>query len=396
MWVRKRIDLSWVDLNYALMHCGLPANSHREEIQANWSSSGDSMVCLSVRSGLDLLLQSLKLPPGSEVLMSALTIEGMIRVVREHGLVPVPVDVDIDTLSPRLDSLERAITPRSRLLIVAHLFGGRVNLNPIRQLTDAHNLMLVEDCAQAFDGAPNGQLPVADCSLYSFGPIKTSTALGGAMVHCQDRQLIGRMRELESQYPEQSRWSYLQRVLKYGALMGISNRWAFTIMTRSFQRAGKIYDHFLRKAVRGFREEGFLERLRKRPSKPLLSLLQRRIDRFDEPRMTKHSRRGAWLTEQLPDSIVCPGYASSRNNYWVFPIMVDDPGPLVDRLRQSGFDAMQYGSMVAVPAPAGRPELEADTARHILAKTVFLPLYHQMPRASLLRMAYLLNSVLAE
>ena len=48
MWVRKRIDLSWVDLNYALMHCGLPANSHREEIQANWSSSGDSMVCLSV------------------------------------------------------------------------------------------------------------------------------------------------------------------------------------------------------------------------------------------------------------------------------------------------------------------------------------------------------------
>ena len=57
-------------------------------------------MCLSVRSAWDLLLHVLAWPAGSEVIVSAITHPDMITILRAHGLVPVPVDVDLDTLAP--------------------------------------------------------------------------------------------------------------------------------------------------------------------------------------------------------------------------------------------------------------------------------------------------------
>ena len=392
MWVRKRLDMSWFDLNYALMRCSVPQRSCRDQIEDNWSARDDSLVCLSVRTGFDLLLQALDLPAGSEVLMSALTIDGMVRVVREHDLVPVPVDVEIDTLAPSMDALERAVNSRTRLIVVAHLFGGQVDLSTIREFSEKHDLLLVEDCAQAFDGVPNGRPLVADCSLFSFGPIKTSTALGGGVLQCQDANLLSQIKQIEHEYPVQSRWNFFRRLVKYGTLMGMSNRWIFSTLSRSLALVGKDHDQFLKKAVRGFSESNFLDRLRQQPSVPLLSLLHRRLERFDPPRMRQHRERGDWLRAQLPAQASYPGHACEQNNYWVFPVMVDQPKQLIDQLRSGGFDAMQHGSMVVVPAPEGREEIEPEIARQVLEKTVFLPLYPQMPQVSLEKMAGLLRA----
>jgi perosamine synthetase len=396
MWVRKRLDMSWFDLNYAMMKCSVPLRSRREQIEEDWSAGDDSFVCLSVRTGFDLLLQALQLPAGSEVLMSALTIDGMVRIVREHGLVPVPIDVDIDTLAPNMDILRRAVNSRTRLFVVAHLFGGQLELSPLKQLCREHDLLLVEDCAQAFDGVPNGRPAIADCSLFSFGPIKTSTALGGGVMQCQDPDLLGQIKQIEHDYPVQSRWNYFQRLLKYGALMSCSNRWLFSTLSRSLALVGKDYDGVLQRAVRGFAESNYLDRLRKQPSLPLLSLLHRRLVRFDPPRMQLHRERGDWLRAQLPQHVSCPGHATQQNNYWVFPIMVDNPEYVIEQLRRGGFDAMQQGSMVVVPAPEQYPELDPVVARQVLEKTVFLPLYPQMPQSSLDKMVGLLESLSVE
>ncbi|GMF56664.1 unnamed protein product [Phytophthora fragariaefolia] len=61
-------------------------------------------------TGFDLLLQTLKLPAGSEVLCSAITIPDMIYVLRYHGLVPVPVDLDPETLAVDMEALKKAVT----------------------------------------------------------------------------------------------------------------------------------------------------------------------------------------------------------------------------------------------------------------------------------------------
>ena len=103
---RKRLDIGWSDLLYGMRCClgaGDPARV-RERIERAWSSEGTEgagLACLSVRSGFDALLAVLAFPPGSEVLMSALTIRDMTRIVEEHGLIPVPVDLDPRTLAVR-------------------------------------------------------------------------------------------------------------------------------------------------------------------------------------------------------------------------------------------------------------------------------------------------------
>src|SRR5918997_7215245 len=89
---------------------------------------------------------------GGEVLVSAVTHPDMVRIIEGHGLRAVPVDLDTTTLEPRIKLLQRALSPRTRTVLVAHLFGSRFDLDPIAAFARRHRLLLVEDCAQTFRG----------------------------------------------------------------------------------------------------------------------------------------------------------------------------------------------------------------------------------------------------
>ncbi|MGH7424876.1 MAG: DegT/DnrJ/EryC1/StrS family aminotransferase, partial [Candidatus Methylomirabilales bacterium] len=177
MYARHRLDISVGQLLFALGASLVERDEAgiAERIEKAWSGEGDALVCLSVRSGFDLLLQALALPPGSEILVSAVTIPDMVRVIEGHGLRAIPVDLDLDTLAPSLQLLERAVSERSRAILVAHLFGGLVDLAPIAGFARRHDLLLLEDAAQGFVGPASTGDPAADISMFSFGPIKTST-----------------------------------------------------------------------------------------------------------------------------------------------------------------------------------------------------------------------------
>ncbi|MEX2558766.1 MAG: DegT/DnrJ/EryC1/StrS family aminotransferase, partial [Pirellulales bacterium] len=192
MWARKRLDIGWFDLGYATLCCCLPGRRAERQrcIESLWSGSGDTLACLSVRSGFDLLLEALALPPGSEVLVSALTIKDMVRIIDEHGLLAVPVDLEPGAMAPDLDSLRQAITPATRAILVAHLFGGRIDLEPIVRLAEEHGLLVIEDCAQAYVGPHFVGHPGVAASMFSFGPIKTATALGGGLIRVADPALV--------------------------------------------------------------------------------------------------------------------------------------------------------------------------------------------------------------
>ena len=164
------------------------------------------------RSAVDsiLLLQELHLPRGSEILISAVTIPDMLRIIEHHGLVPVPVDLDPLTAAPQADLLDQAITSRTSALLVAHLFGSRICLDPFIEFARQHDLLLIEDCAQAYCGPQFSGHPESDVSLFSFGPIKASTALAGGILRLRDRKLAEQMRVLQATYPVQTRRSYFR------------------------------------------------------------------------------------------------------------------------------------------------------------------------------------------
>ncbi|MGH8622648.1 MAG: DegT/DnrJ/EryC1/StrS family aminotransferase, partial [Burkholderiales bacterium] len=174
MWSRKRFDIDWRDLGYAAIRCLAPGGAGAAA-DGCWMKAdrGGDFACLSVRSGFDLLLGAAAFPRGSEVLVSAMTIPDMVRITREYDLVPVPLDLDPDLAFPPAAQIARRVTPRTRAVLIAHLFGATPPLDDHIAAARAHKLLFIEDCAQAFRGREYAGHPAADVSFFSFGTIKT-------------------------------------------------------------------------------------------------------------------------------------------------------------------------------------------------------------------------------
>jgi perosamine synthetase len=393
---RHKIDIAVADLLFALLAC-LRARSPAPDERVVLDELGlanKGIVCLSVRSGFDLMLEALRPPKGSEFIVSAVTHLDIARILEWHGVVPVPVDLDTTTLAPRRDLLERALNERTRGIVIAHLFGGTTDLSPVAAVAREHDLLLVEDCAQSLGAGPPGGDPLADVSMFSFGPIKTATALGGAVLRVEDQALLAGMRDLQAGRPLQKRSAYARRVARFLALALLAHPAAYGVLARMVD-----LDRLVTGSVRGFsgNHEALLEQLRVRPSGPLIALLARRLGHFDRARIRARSRAGDEVGALLSPRFRQPGAEAETRTHWVFPVVPPDPQELVTALRSAGFDAARGTSSIGVvPAPAGRPELEAEEARELMRRVVFLPTYPELGAVKLLQLAEAANASLVE
>ncbi len=395
MWVRKRLDFDWPDLGTALANCFLPRRRAvaAAQLERLWTRGDESIACLSVRSGFDLWLAALNLPRGSEVLVSAITIPDMVRIIEDHGLVPVPVDIDAEHLAVDMESLRRAVTPKTRAILVAHLFGTRQPLDAVADFAQQHGLLLAEDCAQAFVGREFTGHPEADVSMFSFGPIKTATALQGGVLRVRDSKTLAEMRRLLALQPRQSRWTYARRILKYAAITALSTKPMYAAVFRTWRALGRDPDQLVNGAVRGFAGPDFFRRIRKQPCAPLLLLVKRRIARFNRSRIMRREQLGERLLSLIGDNFVSPGFAADEHTFWVFPVLADDSARLIAAMREAGFDGSSAHSMCVVKPPADRPGQRAVMAEGTLPRIVYLPLYWQLPDTELERMAGVLHAV---
>jgi dTDP-4-amino-4,6-dideoxygalactose transaminase len=376
MWPRLRLDVEWSNLLSGV----LPG---RETAPA----PDGELVCLSVRTAFDLWLRALALPQKSEVLMSALTIPHMPAIAVENGLVPVPVDLDPRTMAPAPASLARACTPRSRVLVVAHLFGGRVRLEPLAAFARARGLLLVEDCAQAFDAHGCPLHAGADVALYSFGTIKTATALGGAVARVRDERVLSAMRRLHDGYPRQPDGEHRRKLARAALLKLLATRGGFGAFAALLKRRGRDLDDFLQGAVAGFPGPELFARLRRRPSASLERLLARRLRGFPPRRIAARKRAGDLLARTLPARLARPGADALLSTHWVFPVLVPEPDRAVAALRRAGFDATHRSSLQPIAAPPGHPCGAPRAAQALLERLIFLPCSAAMPDGELARLA---------
>jgi dTDP-4-amino-4,6-dideoxygalactose transaminase len=394
MWVRKKIEISGMDLARGLLGCVLPADRQRlRELVERSLAPEQSIVCLSVRSGFDLLLRTAEWPEGSEVLMSGLTIPDMPRIVRHHRLIPVGVDVDPDTLAPHVRDVGRLITPRTKALVVAHLFGGRVDMGPLVALAREHGLLLIEDCAQAYVGNHYAGDPEVDVSLFSFGPIKTNTALGGGLMIVRQPRLLHRLRENQQRLSVDKRRSFAKRIVKYAAVRLVSTRLVAGAIAKGARLLGSNHDLLATNMARGFPGGKFFEKIRKQPSTPLLRLLVRKLRSFDPESIHRRTQRGFRLAEKLCSQVDVLGDGMLDPTFWVFPILVKDPAPLVERLWSLGYDATSRSSLVPVnrvlddqgghQTDALASDAQLSNAHFILQNLVFLPYDASMSEKSL-------------
>lgn len=126
--------------------------------------------------------------PGDEIIGSPITDMGAIAPILYQGAVPVFADVDPHSLLVTAATVAPRITRRTRAIIVTHLFGNPCDMDPILELAREHNLVLIEDCAQAFDatykGKPIGTIGHIGC--FSLQQTKHITTGEGGLVVTND------------------------------------------------------------------------------------------------------------------------------------------------------------------------------------------------------------------
>lgn len=156
--------------------------------------------CVPVGNGTDALeiaLEALDLPPGSEVLVPAFSFIASSEAVTRSGHRVVFCDVDEDTLTLSAADAERRITPDTRAIIAVHLYGHPCDMDALGALAERHGLRIIEDCAQAHGAEYHGRRvgTLGDLSTFSFYPGKNLGAYGdGGAILTQDEGLARRCR----------------------------------------------------------------------------------------------------------------------------------------------------------------------------------------------------------
>lgn len=177
--------------------------------------------CIGVGNGTDaiyLALRALGVGKGDEVITACNTFIATSEAISMTGATPVFVDVHDDTALMNLDLVEAAITSKTRAIVPVHLYGQLVPMKPLMALATKHNLLVVEDCAQAHaaieDGVRAGAAGHAGC--FSFYPGKNLGAYGdGGGVVTNDGELEQKIRMLANH----------GRADKFGHLMeGVNSR----------------------------------------------------------------------------------------------------------------------------------------------------------------------------
>ena len=377
--------IAWSDLAAAALNCLGTGDreSAQERIETAWAPN--SVVLLSVRSGLDALFQVLALPALSEVIVSAITIPHILDILAHHGLVAVPVDVDTDTLAVDVNAIGRAITSRTKAILVAHLFGSRMSLDRIAAVATEHGLLLLEDCAQANDGSAYRGHADSAVSMFSFGAIKRQTALGGALLRFKDPVLANRVRLTQAAYPVLGRGPYLKRVLTMTLVKGVVARPVFRLFVAGCRWLGRDHDKTLGTALRGFAHGNLFARLRQHPGAPLLRTLRRRLG---QPSLKPIAQRVAVVdaVSAAYPTLARAGASAEHHTHWLFPMMTPEPDALMHHLWDHGYDATRGASnLVSVPAPEGWPV--PVCAERLMMNVLYLPLCPSASPQQMQRMA---------
>ena len=187
-----------------------------EELVAATFGKARGVMCNSGSSGLYLAVELLGLPPGAEVITSALTFSTDIAPLVRAGLVPVYVDVVPDTFQIDTDRIEAAIGPATRAILAPNLIGNCPDWDAIRTIADRHDLLVIEDSCDALGatlrGTPTGTR--SDFSVTSFALSHIITAMGTGGMICMDQpELIDRCLLLR-------RWGRRSEVALFGSTRG--------------------------------------------------------------------------------------------------------------------------------------------------------------------------------
>ena len=199
--------------------------------------------CVAVNSGtsaLDIAVQSLELPKGSEVITTPFTFVATSNAILYNGLKPVFADICSDTFNINSEDIRRKITKDTKAIIYVDYAGQPCDIKTIQEIADEFDLYIIEDACHAI-GAEYGGRKVgnfADLTIFSFHPVKHITTGEGGAVVTDDEDLYERLallrshgidKDAQDRYGPDASWAYDMkylgrnyRITDFQAALGIS------------------------------------------------------------------------------------------------------------------------------------------------------------------------------
>jgi dTDP-4-amino-4,6-dideoxygalactose transaminase len=322
---------------------------HVEEFEQEFArllGSGHVRTCSTEygRVALYFILKAMDLPPGSEIIVPALTFWVVPEIVRVAGLTPVFADVDPATFTLRPKAVERAITANTRAVLPTHLYGMACDMDPILELARNHRLKVIEDCAHSLGAMYKGRMvgTLGDASFFSFQAFKPLNTYGGGLAWMRDAELARRVGKFadDEQWPSEKR---VEGILRSG-------RWQHTFIRPKVFTYSLFPIWYIASWVEAKPEERFWEGVRR--LEPLPAHYRGRFTNVQAaiglaglrrlPEFIARTRRHAGILDDLLGEV--PGITVPRiqpdctHVYYQYCAYVPDSETLVKRCIRRGVD----------------------------------------------------------
>lgn len=192
-YLRECIDTGWISSEG-------PFVKEFEEKFAARVGRRHGIAVTNGTSALDAAVEALGVGPGDEVILPTFTIISCIQQIVRSGATPVLVDSDPVTWNMDATQIEAKITSRTKAIMVVHIYGLPVDMDPVLRLAEQYGLKVIEDAAELIGQCYKGRLcgSFGDISTFSFYPNKHITTGEGGMIVTDDDQLADTCRSLRN------------------------------------------------------------------------------------------------------------------------------------------------------------------------------------------------------
>lgn len=155
---------------------GMNGREERKRFERYFAGCCDTKHVLLMTNGakgLSLIIRACGFGAGDEIIVPSNVGEDVVSAVSKNGCVPVPVEPDSDTFNINPDKIETAITPKTKAIVVVHMFGQAVLMTKIWEISMMYGLKVFEDgtwaAGASYQGIPVGNLAHAACFSFDFG-----------------------------------------------------------------------------------------------------------------------------------------------------------------------------------------------------------------------------------